>query len=391
MKKIKKLRIIIIILLFIVYFFIAARPIPRETVLVQGWISDLKEETEAAAGRVSQPGQLLPFVLGDHFGYVDSSGQFAINRIKTNDIYIGESMWTEYTAEPSNIEIKNISEETIINIQNPVGYPVLLDNRVFIVGSEMNSLSEIDVNGNIRWTYEFGAPLTSIDAAAGLVVTGSLDGIVEIIDSNGDRIYYFEPGGSRLSVILGCAISSNGLRVGIISGIDRQRFILLERLSSTDVNYRVVYHEYLETGFRRPVRISFIDEDRRIVYERMGGISCYSIRSRRGVYIPLDGEIAAIDNSGTQGLFFVITSNPAQQTTSQQVQTVSQRELVGINIPQDKRFAFSKQTDMRDTIFLRASFKSDNVFLGRMRSEGTDSILIVGGGTALISFDLEEK
>jgi hypothetical protein len=388
--KIKKLRIFILVFLFIVYFFIAARPVPLETILAPSWISDLKEEAfhgrQTFNGTHFHSGQLIPFVLGDYFGYVDSTGYFVINQTSTNDIYLSENMWTEYTAEPSSIEIKNISEDTIVNIENPGGYPVLLDNRIFIIGSEMNSLSEIDTNGNTKWIYEFGAPLTSIDAAAGLVVVGSLDGVVEILDSNGYRIFYFEPGGSRLSVILGCVISGNGSRVGIISGIDKQRFILLERLSSTDVNYRVVYHEYLEDGFRRPVHISFIDEDRRIIYERMGGISCYNIKPRRGVFIPLDGEIAAFDNLGTQGLLFVVTSSLAPPSQRSQQSQLSQRELIGINIPQDKRFAISSQINMQDAIFLKASFKSDDVFFSR-----TGSILIVGGGSTLISFSLEEK
>jgi len=370
----KKIRIVVIFLLFIAYFLIAARPVPRETILAPGWISSLQTEIPVSAAGNTQR-QYVPFELGDRFGYVDSSGQFAINRIKSGEIYLGENVWAEYTAEPSNIEIKNILEETIINVENSGGYPVLLDNRFFIFGSEQNELSEISTDGSIMWNYQFGAPLTCIDAAAGLIVTGSLDGMVEVLDSNGNRIYHFEPGGSRYAVILGCAISRNGSMVGIISGIDQQRFILLERFGNTGGDYRIVYHEFLETGFRRPVHILFIDEDRRIVFEREGGLGCYNIRSRRGIFIPLDGEIAAIDDSGSQGLFFLIISHPMRSN-----------ELIGIRIPQDRRFNFLGVGDMRDAIFMRASFKSDNVFLGR-----TGSMLIAGGGTVLVSFKLEDK
>jgi hypothetical protein len=203
-------------------------------------------------------------------------------------------------------------------------------------------------------------------------LTGSLDGIIEILDSTGNRIYYFEPGGSRYAVILGCAISRNGSRIGIVSGIDKQRFILLERFANTN-EYRVVYHEFLETGFRRPVHILFIDEDRRIVFEREGGLGCYSIRSRRAISIPLDGEIAVIEKSGVHGLLFLIISRSMQR-----------KELIGIKIPQDNMFSGSG--DMRNTIFIKAPFRSDDVFLGR-----TDSMFVAGGGKVLISFVLEER
>jgi hypothetical protein len=368
------IRIVVVFLLFIAYFLIAARPVPRETILAPGWISSLQTETPVpASGYASQ--QYVPFILGNRFGYVDSSGQFAINRIKSGEIYLGENVWAEYTAEPSSIEIKNILEETIINIENAGGYPVLLDNRFFIFGSEQNELSEIGADGSIMWTYQFGAPLTCIDAADGLVVTGSLDGMVEVLDSGGNRIYYFEPGGSHYAVILGCAISRNGSMVGIISGIDQQRFLMLERFGNTGGDYRVIYHEFLETGFRRPVHILFIDEDRRLVFEREGGLGCYNIRSRRGIFIPLDGEIAAIDDSGSQGLFFLIISH-----------SMRRNELIGIRIPQDRNFNFFGAGDMRDAIFMKASFKSDDVFMGR-----TGSMLIAGGGTTLVSFKLEDK
>jgi len=390
----RKIRVVIIILLFIVYFLIAARPIPLETVLVPRWISSLTASSSLTAdsfsaqddssesgfpvsigGAAQASGQLLPFTLGSRFGYVYPSGQFAINRAKTRDIILSEKMWTEYDAEPASLEIKNIIDDTTINIENTRGYPVLLDDRIFIIGSEQNALSEINKDGGVLWTYEFGAPLTCIDAAAGLVLTGSIDGVIEILNSEGQRIFYFEPGGSRYAVIYGCALSAGGTRIGIICGIDEQRFLLLERYGSTDGEYKVVYHEFLGAGFRRPVRILFTDEDRRVIYERAGGIGCYNIKSRYGINIPLDGEIAAIDTSGDQGIFFIITSRSAQR-----------REFIGIRFPQE-RWSFSKfRGDARDTVFLRAEFKSDDVFLGR-----TGSILVAGGGTTLISFDLEER
>ena len=383
----RRIQVVIILIIFVVYFLVAARPVPKEIVLVPKWISSLPTVTlsdnaviegeESGIVPVNVSGQLLPFTLGSSFGYIDSSGQFAINRLKKDDIYLSRNMWTEYGPEPANIAINNLLENSVINIENARGYPILLDNRVFILGSEQNSLSEIDKSGNVKWTYEFGAPLTSIDANAGLVLTGSLDGIVEVFDSEGRRIFYFEPGGSKYSVILGCAISRNGSRIGIICGIDKQRFLLFERFGSTGGEYRIVYHEFLETGFRRPVRILFVDEDQRIVFERENGIGCYSIKSRRGMYIPLDGEIAAIDESGEKGFFFLVTS------------AAQGKNLVGIKFPPDRLFGLSG-TAAKDTVFMKAPFKSDDVFLGR-QSSGSGSMLVTGGGTTLISFSLEEN
>lgn len=368
----RKIRMVVIFLLFAAYFFLAARPVPHETILTSAWAVSLNSDDSQTA---SASGQFLPFTLGSHFGYVDSAGKFLINRIKTGNIYLSENLWTEYDAQPPQIEIKNHFDELLVNIENARGYPVLLDNRIFIIGSEQNELSEIDSSGNILWTYEYGAPITCIDAAAGLVLTGSLDGIIEILDSGGRRIFYNEPGGSRYEVIFGCAISRDGSRLGIISGIDQQRFLYFERFGNSGGEYRVVYHEFLDAGFRRPVRILFVDEDRRIVFEREGGLNCYNIKSRRNVFIPLGDKIIAVDNSGGQGIIFLITSDLMQHN-----------ELIGIKLPEDRRFVFPGNNGVKGQIFLKAPFKSADVFLGR-----TGSKLIVGGGTTLISLDLEDK
>lgn len=391
----KIIRFLIIFLFLIIYFLIAARPVPREMVLTPKWISSLESDSPEYIGKISgsnnpavASGELLPFALGSRFGYIGASGQFAVNRNKTNDVYLGAKMWSEYNNAPSSVEIKNTALETIVNIENVNGYPVLLDNRIFIFGRDQNELSEIDPAGDVMWTYQYGAPVTCIDAAAGLVLTGSLDGVIEILDTSGRRMFYFTPGGSRYEVILGCAIAPNGSRVAVICGIDAQRFMLLERLGNTGSEYRVVHHEYLKTGFRRPVHILFVDEDRRVVYEREDGIGLYDIKSRRGIVIPLDDKITAIDGSGDQGMLFLITSRAPRRN-----------ELIGIKIPEGK--VFSGFADARDLIFFRAPFISDDVFLGRIPAAGSRingsavesprSTLVVGGGNVLISFDMERK
>jgi hypothetical protein len=372
----KRLQIFIIFLLFIAYFIIASRPIPRETVLSPGWLSSLESDAPVSVGGALQEQEgLFPFTLGSHFGYVNAEGSFLVNNVKKGGIYLSENLWTEYGAEPEIIEIKDKNAQTTMKIENPGGYPILLDERVFILGSEQNALSEIDKDRNVLWNYEFGAPLTCIDAAGGLVVTGSIDGVVEILDTEGKRVFYFEPGGSRFSVILGCAVSRNGSRIGIISGVDQQRFLLLERFGNSG-DYKVIYHEFLSDGFRRPVLISFTDEDSRVVFERAEGLGCYNIKSRQGFSIPLDGEIAAVDNSGDKGFFFLINSR-----------SVRRKELIGIRFSQDKKLAVSKfRGDTSGVIFMKAPFTSDNVYLGR-----NGSMIVTGGGKKLISFVMEEK
>jgi len=200
-----------------------------------------------------------------------------------------------------------------------------------------------------------------VDAAAGLLLAGSLDGVIVVIDSSGRKVFSFEPGGSRYPVVLGCALSRDGSGLALISGIDNQRFLFLEHFGASSGDYKVVYHEFLSGSFRRPVFISFIENDRWVLFERIGGLGFYEAGSRRTTKVGLDGEISMIDQSGGQGLVFTIISK-----------SENRKELVGIMLP--------------DRVMVAAPFKSDDVFLSR-----ADSRLLIGGGRTLISFELEKK
>jgi hypothetical protein len=229
------------------------------------------------------------------------------------------------------------------------------------LGSEQNSISEIDSSGAVSWTYEFSAQLTCVDAAAGLLLAGSLDGSIVIIDSKGSKLFSFEPGGSRYPVILGCALSRDGSGLALISGIDNQRFLYLEQFGTSSGDYKVVYHEFLGEGFRRPVFVTFGDNDRWVIFERIGGLGFYQKGSRQTAKVKLDGEISAIDQSGGRGLVFAVVSKPENR-----------KELTGIMLP--------------DRVMVAAPFKSGDVFLGR-----ADDRLLIGGGQSIISFELEKR
>jgi hypothetical protein len=369
-KEKKKYRFLIGFLIIIVYFFVAARPIPVETVLTPQWLISLEsgyplffEGRGGARGggipeTAEEEGPLIPFTLGDRFGYFNRGGNFALNRTVRGNISISENYWAEYEAVPQSIEIRQTGNEVPVEISEPRGYPLFIDNRVFLISGEQNSLTALDNEGKRLWTYDFAAPVTDIDAAAGLILAGSLDGMVELLDLSGKRVFSFEIGGSRYSAVYGCRISRDGSKLAVIAGFDDQRFLLMERLGDS---YKVAYHEFLSDGFRRPVHISFIDHDRWVVFESEGCLTLYNIGARDSIKLPLEGNIIALDSSGTDNLLFAVTS-----------QSERKKQLVEIRLPDD--------------IVMKAPFSSENIFLARQGQR-----LYAGGGSALASFALSKR
>ena len=360
-KRNKKWWYILLLLAFVAYTFIAARPITRETVLQPRWISSLELGQPVNLEQFSGQGDgsLLPFSLGERFGYVGDDGSFAINQIRRANISLSDNAWAEYESLPSGVQVLNPRNETLVNIENINGYPLFLDNRMFLLGVEQSSIIALGPGGEELWTYDFPAPVTFIDGSNGHILAGTVDGAVILLGPSGIPLFSpFEPGGSRLSVILGGAISRDASRLAIISGIDEQRFLLMER--SGDI-YRVIYHEFLGEGFRRPVHISFVDNDSKVAFERIGGLGIYDIYTRNAVTLDLDGELIILDNSGGDRFLFLISS-PA---------------------PGEKRFITIRYPG---TIVSEAPFTSENAFFARRNNK-----LYLGGDTAMISFELERR
>jgi len=358
----KKWVYILSLIVFAVYIFAAPRPISKETVLKPKWITSLDSNYPIGIGEdipEKEDETLLPFILGNRFGYVGEDGNFSINNTINSYISMSAHRWAEYDAQPALIKIMSPVNEALFEIENPKGYPMFLEERVYIVGNEQNSVTAYGPSGNELWTYYFPAPLTCIDSKNGFLLAGTLDGEVVLLNSYGIPIFTpFEPGGSRLSVILGCAISGDASRLALITGIGDQRFLLMER---TGDSYRIIYHEFLKDGFRRPVQISFIDHDSKVAFEREEGLGIYTIGSKNSVTLNLNGEITAIDDSGGEDYLFLISS-------------------LG---PLEKRFIVIRYPGY---IVNEVPYRSETAFLARRYSR-----LYIGGDSSMALFELEKK
>jgi hypothetical protein len=357
----KKCVIITAVFALLLYVLIVAEPVPEETVLSLNWINSLETSYQK-----NVDGQLIPFELGPYFGYVSEDGQLSMRKIKKTYVSLSDFLWAEYDAQDSIIPVKNPFNETVFNIEDGDSYPFFLDSRSFIINSEQNSISMLDGGvsaretgkAGIAWTYDFASTVTCVDASASLLLAGTLDGAVELIDNSGRRVYFSEPSGSRVSVIFGCALSGDGKKIALVSGLDEQRFVLIEQFG---VSWRITFHEFLGEGLRRDVYVMFAEDDNKIIFERENALGIYDVKSRVSYKIPLDGEVTALGGSGEDGLLFFVTS-----------QDEFKKKLIGLKFP--------------DTIMIEAPFNSSDAFLARKGDN-----LFVGGETTLASFKIHRK
>lgn len=347
-------------LIFLLYILVAAQPIPPETVLVNNWLKDLESGFNDEENVSSGASVIVPFTLGGRFGYVDAAGGLVMNKAKEKYISVSEKYWSEYDPAPEELVIQKMPGGGEIRISPAKGYPVFLDGRIFIISKDQCSLSELDEEGKTIWNYDFEAPITSFDAAGGCVLAGTLDGMVELLDGEGKTVFPSYAPSARIPVILGCRISSDGSKLALVAGIDQQRFIFLERYGDSD--YRVTYHEFLKgQAFRRELHMAFINNDSTVVFEQEEGLGIFDVKTRTRTTLPLGGTIQALDDTGEDGLLFLVTAEKSGNT---------RKRLIALSLP--------------GKVLVNVPFTGENTFLARRGKE-----LFIGGGMTLASFSLD--
>lgn len=308
----KKLGIALVVLAGIVYFFVFSIPLPKELVFSPTWSLKLsgplaleapaQQPAPADASARGQKGQadmakapskplvsapfikgdaaensgLIPFNFGKLFGYFSRDGKLGFSQGLPYGLALSRSAYVAYDQTPESLVLKGPDGADRLKL-NEAGYPFYSGERLFMMRPGQNSVAELDSDGRPVWQREFPSIITAFASNPNLAVLGLMDGNLVGIGSKGEELIKFSPGGSRIPGIYGCAVSPDGELVAAISGLDQQRLIVLEKRTTA---YRVTFHHWLSSDFRRPVSMAFTPDSRYLVYEEPDGFGIYSRASR---------------------------------------------------------------------------------------------------------------
>lgn len=279
----KWLAIVLITLACVAYFFLCAVPLPKELVLEPRWSLGLAAPpaipgapAAPSSAQAAAKGSLLPFTLGPSFGYFDPEGGLASLQALPFGLAISDKGYIAYDQNPASLSLRSPDGKETAKI-GEAGYPFYSGERLFIMRPGQNSVAELGPDGRVLWQRDFSSLITAFASSPDLAVFGLMDGSLVGVGRDGAERLSFSPGGSRVAGIYGCAVSPDGQLVAAISGLDKQRLVVLERRTSA---YRVTYHRWLDSDFRRPVAMGFTDDGRFLAYERPDGFGVYSCEGR---------------------------------------------------------------------------------------------------------------
>jgi hypothetical protein len=212
-----------------------------------------------------------------------------------------------------------------------------------VIGPDQATVSELGENGASRWAYQFPSIVTAFDASPELAVFGLMDGSLLGFDRSGKAVLDFAPGGSRIAGVYGVAVSPDGLYVAAITGADKQRLVVLEKRS---IAYRVDYHRYLVSDYRRPVAIAFSSDGRRLAYESPAGIGIYDrvAREESVVSVPAVPSLAQTARDGDLMVFLSKKGGKKRLVCT----AAPDRRVVDLPLDADRSFVMARG----DAIFL---------------------------------------
>jgi len=260
------------IVLAIVYFLVFARGTGRELVVAPKSFTALEPVDFSPA----QSGNFfLPIQTSRGAGFINE--EYKLVSYYASDRIALDRRWVAIY-RGNGLELLTPTGRTISRFEGSL-YPIARDGNLYLYADDSGTLSKIDpANGARIWERNYISQLTSIDARTDRTLVGLLDGRVELIDDLGKLLFSYRPGGSRIEAIYGAVISSDASKIALISGLEPQRFLILEERRNS---FRPIHHHNTNLDYRRPISMEFIRNDRQVLYAGIERIEIFDIASNK--------------------------------------------------------------------------------------------------------------
>lgn len=261
----------------VAYFLACATPLPKPLAIKPVWVDEIPANQTYRSDAVAPVDRILSFETGDLYGYFDTKGGVVASGTRSYGVSVTDSGYVRWDEKPASVSF--VDPRGAVQFTTTMqGYPFMDGHRRFMVSANQSTITEFDNTGGLLWAYDFPSIVTAFSSNDDIAVFGTLDGRIIALDRKGREVLSFAPGGSRIPCIYGCAISPDGRTIAATAGLDRQRIVVLEKREEA---YRVTWHSWMESEFRRPVAMSFTEDGRELVFETQGGIGVYDVASRK--------------------------------------------------------------------------------------------------------------
>ncbi|MBI9097023.1 MAG: hypothetical protein JEY91_01030 [Spirochaetaceae bacterium] len=271
----------------------------------------------------------ISFSLGDYFGYFTEDLDLTFLGNKDYKVSISENSFINYPKIPKILDIQNNKGQDRAIIES-TGYPVIQGDRIAVLSDSF--ISFYDIDGNLYWKKEILSIITSLSITQNHVLIGYLDGVCEVVSISGSTEFIYRPGGSRIEAVYSAAISSDSQYISIISGLDPQRFILLQNRKG---EYKSVFHFELNHEFRRSVNMYFSKDDSKVFFESTEGVNVFDIESKSLLRLGDTGLLVNVYKDEERDLYSLLLKDMSEGflgILSEQNESILKKTFYGRNM-----------------------------------------------------------
>jgi hypothetical protein len=296
-----------------IYMFVAAIPIGPDVSFHPVWTRDLGaapalaptdgDKKEAVPADALKRPDLEPFALGDRFGYFLPDGKIVGSSRTASRSSVSGIGWTVYGENARDTAVYSPDGSLRMTVLGS-GFVHLDGDRTYLFLPGGDAVSQITTGGKAAWTREHTAPITAFHSSRAGTVIGYADGMLACVRADGSEAFSFYPGGSDTEIILGAAISEDGSLVACVSGIDRQRFLLV---SVGENQYKVAFHQWLEGNVREQAFVDFEENGDYAFFQTAKGLGIADTKKRTVEIVPIEGRIRAAGECPGDALFVVLS------------------------------------------------------------------------------------
>ena len=306
-KRNKLINITIVIIFIVVYILFAVKPFRSNIQLEPVWTIDVIN-----AERMIVEDTAMPFKLGNNIGYFTENGEVCLlKQIEDTQMSaITEDVYAVYNNTATETEVNFIKEDSSSVIRR-AGFPFFEEGRLFMMYPNGNGFSKYAKDGSELWGFEYYCPITSIQSTENLVVVGFADGVIIVLDSKGEQKHVIQPAGSEYEVIFGTAISKNGEYIACISGLNKQRLVLIDISEKTS---KIVFHEYVDIESIDQRLVRFSENGKYVFFNEENSFVAVDIDERESVKIPTEGKVVQIKEAAGGDFYFVLSKDSDEST-----------------------------------------------------------------------------
>lgn len=279
------------LIFIIIYIFVAAVPLENDFYFQPEWTKTISgAETISPDPEEAPPAEdsgWEAFMLGDEFGFFSEDGNIVRMDAGGNKFSAGNGAWCVYPQDARETPVYYPNGALKMTISEP-GFTHIAKNSVYLFHPGGGAVSMYNDDGEKVWTRDEASPITAFSESKTAAIIGYGNGLLTAVDETGKEIFSFYPGGSDLPVILAAAVSDDGKYAACVSGIDPQRFILIE---INGQQHKIIFHHSFTKSMRRQTFAAFGESGKRVFFETDSGLGILDIQKMKLSMVPFDGRI----------------------------------------------------------------------------------------------------